>query len=116
MQVKQEFIAFLEALMLAAPDVVEKNITDDIRDYIELLKAEKQKPELTDNGKTILGYLQGATQNKMKSVDIANALTMNSRAVAGALRKLVLDGFCAKFGDKPAIYSLTEKGKNYKID
>ena len=113
---KQESIAILEALMVAAPDVVEKNMTEDIKDYIELLKAEKQKPDLTDNGKVILGYLQESSQGKMKSVDIANALTMNSRAVAGALRKLVLDGFCAKFGDKPAIYSLTEKGKNYKIN
>jgi DNA-binding PadR family transcriptional regulator len=36
--------------------------------------------------------------------------------VSGAMRKLVTDGFVEKMSDEPVIYTLTEKGKNYKID
>jgi hypothetical protein len=32
------------------------------------------------------------------------------------MRKLVTDGFCEKVGSDPVIYTITEKGKNYKID
>ena len=40
---------------------------------------------------------------------------VSSRCIAGAMRKLTFDGYCEKFGDNPIVYSLTEKGKNYKI-
>ena len=40
---------------------------------------------------------------------------ISSRCIAGAMRKLTSDGYCEKFGDNPIVYSLTEKGKNYKI-
>ena len=51
-----------------------------------------------------------------KAKDIADGLYISSRAVSGSLRKLVTDGFCEKVGTDPVVYTLTEKGKNYKID
>ena len=39
-----------------------------------------------------------------------------SRTVSGAIRKLVTDGFVEKVSQDPVIYSITEQGKNIKID
>jgi predicted transcriptional regulator len=115
---KQEFIEFLNALMAAAPNIVEEKMTPNIQAYIEALNDKKNdKPVLTDNGKQVLSYLQ---QNQDKTLwkarDIAEGLFISSRAVSGTLRKLVSDGFVEKIGSDPAVYTITEKGKNYKIN
>ena len=41
---------------------------------------------------------------------------ISSRTVSGSIRKLVNDGFVEKVGQDPVIYSITEQGKNIKID
>lgn len=115
---KQEFINFLNALMAAAPEVVEKYMTDSVRTYIEALtEPVDEKPILTDNGKLILQYMQNnPDMPMMKARDIAEGLFISSRTVSGAIRKLVTDGFVEKIGQDPVIYSITEKGKNFNID
>lgn len=53
---KQEFIDFLNALMAAAPEVVADKMTDSVQAYINaLMDSKNDKPEVTDNGKMILG-------------------------------------------------------------
>ena len=52
----------------------------------------------------------------MKAKEIAEGMFMGSRAVSGAMRKLVADGFVDKVGQDPVMYILTEKGKNIKIE
>jgi Mn-dependent DtxR family transcriptional regulator len=47
---------------------------------------------------------------------IGDELFISSRTVSGACRKLVTDGFVEKIGQNPVSYTLTEKGKNYKIN
>lgn len=115
---KQEFIEFLEALMKAAPDVAEKNMTESIKQYIKILKDNSdEKPLLTDNGKFILSKFQDEeVTSPITSKDLANQLGLSSRSVSGSMRKLVNDGFFEKMGQNPIVYSLTEKGKNYKIE
>ena len=115
---KQEFINFLNALMAAAPEVVEANMTESVRTYINaLMEPVEEKPILTDNGKLILGYLQNnPNMPAVKARDIAEGLFISSRTVSGAIRKLVTDGFVEKIGQDPVIYSITEKGKNFVID
>lgn len=114
---KQEFIDFLNALIEAAPQVAEEKMTDGVKAYIEALKGNKaDKPVLTDNGKIILNYMQKSDAPMFKSRDVAEGLFISSRAVSGALRKLVNDGFCEKVGQDPVVYTLTEKGKNFKIE
>lgn len=115
---KQEFMNFLNALMEAAPDVVDTYMTEGVKSYIELLKDEKKdKPILTDNGKIILKYLQeNINVVTWKAKDIAEGLGISSRGVSGTCRKLVTDGFAEKLGKDPAIYTLTEKGKNFIIE
>lgn len=111
---KQEFIEFLKALMAAAPEV---EMTENVKVYIDtLMNSKSDKPEITDNGKIILDYMQRTDVTLLKARDIADGLVISSRAVSGSLRKLVTDGFCEKVGTDPVVYTLTEKGKNYKID
>ena len=50
-----------------------------------------------------------------KSRDIAEGLFIASRAVSGAMRKLVTDGYVEKVGQDPVVYTLTELGKNIEI-
>lgn len=114
---KQEFIEFLNALMAAAPEVANEKMTDNVKAYIDTLVSSKNdKPEITDSGKIILDYMQKSDLPMFKAKDIADGLYISSRAVSGSLRKLVTDGFCEKVGTDPVVYTLTEKGKNYKID
>lgn len=114
---KKEFIDFLNALMEAAPEVVNEKMTDNVKAYVEtILSGKTEKPEITDNGKVILKFMQQSELTMFKARDIANDLGISSRGVSGSLRKLVTDGFCEKIGSSPAVYVITEKGKEYKID
>ena len=117
MDMKQEFLDYLRALQAATPkEIAEGLMTDNVKQYISLLEEKNEKPVLTEGGVKILTYLQSNPDiGVFKSSDIASALVMNSRAVAGSLRKLVEDGFCEKVSQNPTVYNLTEKGKNYTI-
>ena len=115
---KKDFIEFVKALIAAAPEVAEKLMTEEIKQYMEALSTSvKEKPELTDNGKLVLKYMQEHNETlTWKAKDIAEGLCISSRTVSGAMRKLVNDEFAEKIGDNPVIYTLTNKGKNYKIE
>lgn len=112
---KQEFIDFVNALRQAAPEI---EMTDGAKTYFEALMSEKKadKPEITENGKMILKYLQSVPVAPYKAKDIAEGLFISSRTVSGSIRKLVTDKFVEKIDDEPVIYTITEKGKNYIID
>lgn len=113
---KKEFLDFLNALMEAAPDVAEKLMTDNIRNYIDMLNEVKsEKPVVTENGLKILKYLQENPDIKMwKAKDLADRMGVASRGVSGSLRKLVNDGYCEKVSTDPVVYMITEKGINFK--
>ena len=67
--------------------------------------------------KIILQFLQTHLDKRnYKARDIAEELFISSRTVSGSLRKLVTDGFVEKMGENPTIYSITNKGKEFKID
>ena len=112
---KQEFIDFLNELMKAAPHV---EVPPGVQAYIDaLMEKSEEKPELTDNGKLILRYMQeNPDKTLFKAREIAEGLFISSRGVSGSLRKLVNDGFADKMGESPVLYSLNEKGKNYIIE
>ena len=114
---KKEFIDFVNALIAAAPDVAEKLMTENVKAYIDALTDKKnEKPDLTDNGKLVLKWLQNAEPGVYKAKDVAEGLFVSSRNVSGAMRKLVTDAFVEKVGESPVLYTITEKGKNYKIE
>lgn len=114
MSKKQEFINYVEKLILNTDEVM----PEDAKIYWEALreKGETEKPMFTDNGKLILGYLQSHPELELlKAKDIAEGLVLSSRTVSGAIRKLVTDGFVEKVSTDPVVYSITEKGKNIEI-
>ena len=116
MSKKQEFISYVKDLMDEAPHVI---MSDEAKLYWEAFcgTTEAEKPMFTDNGKLILKWMQENTSDPMlRAKDIAEGLFIGSRAVSGAMRKLVTDGFVEKVGQDPVIYSITEKGKNIKIE
>ena len=117
MSKKQEFIKYVNELINAAP-AVEPN--EDAKLYWDAfcgLDENGEKPLFTDNGKLILKVLQDHQETPMwKARDIAEGLFISSRAVSGAMRKLVTDGFVEKVGQDPVIYSITDNGKNIDIE
>ena len=114
---KQEFIDFLNALIAAAPEVAEEKMTENVKAYIDALTDKKnEKPELTESGTLVLKWLQLAPAGIYKAKDIAEGLFVSSRNVSGAMRKLTADGFVEKVGSDPVLYTITEKGKNYKFE
>ena len=114
---KQEFLTFINKLMDASPEIVEKYMTEDVKEYLNFLAENSidSKPEITDNGKVILAYLQEREVSMLKARDIAEGLSISSRSISGSMRKLVSDGFVEKIGKDPAVYRITEKGKKYNI-
>lgn len=118
MSKKQEFINYVKDLMDATSEYPVP-MSDEARLYWEAFcgTTETEKPMFTDNGKLILKWMQENTSDPMlRAKDIAEGLFIGSRAVSGAMRKLVTDGFVEKVGQDPVIYSITEKGKNIKIE
>lgn len=115
---KAEFLDFIQTLMDANPDIVAEKMTDEVKEYLDILKDSKDfTSSVTDNGKQILVYMQQTNNMKLfKAKDIAEGLGTISRGVAASLRKLVQDGYVEKMGQNPIVYSLTTKGKNFKID
>lgn len=113
MSKKQEFIDYIETV------INYENMTENVRQYWEAFKGvDEEKPTFTDTGKMIMVHLQSLPSDgpMLKAKDIAEGLFMSSRVVSGAMRKLVEDGFVEKAGQNPVVYTLTEKGKNIKID
>ena len=117
MSKKQEFINFIE--MVLNENKIDE-LPENVRLYWDAFRGADEngeKPLFTDNGKLIIKFLQEHQDTPMwKARDIAEGLFISSRAVSGAMRKLVTDGFVEKVGQDPVIYSITENGKNINID
>ena len=117
MSKRSEFICYVEELMNNLPDI---EMSAEAKSYWEALKGgnDNEKPAFTDNGKLIMKYLQELPEGTpmMKAKEIAEGMFISSRAVSGAMRKLVTDGYVEKIGQDPVMYLLTEKGKKVNIE
>lgn len=113
---KQEFINFIDNLIKESSVEVSENV----RLYWDAFRGADEngeRPMFTDNGKLILKYMVDHQEVPMwKARDIAEGLFISSRAVSGAMRKLVTDGFVEKVGEDPVVYSLTDLGKTIEIN
>lgn len=119
MSKKQEFIKYVNELIDATREFPVP-MNEDAKLYWDAfcgLDENGEKPLFTDNGKLIMKFLQEHQETPMwKARDIAEGLFISSRAVSGAMRKLVTDGFVEKVGQDPVIYSITDNGKNIEIE
>ena len=118
MSKKSEFIDYVKALISSQEEPIEPS--EDAKSYWEALCGgnTEDKPTFTDNGKLIMKYLQDlpADAPMMKAKEIAEGMFVSSRAVSGAMRKLVTDGFVEKVGQDPVMYALTDAGRKIKIE
>lgn len=119
MNAKEKFIILFENLLTLHPEPT--TIDNEALVFFENFKNEKpqKKNEFTDNGKLIIQYMidnEESFTNMFKAKDIAEGVFISSRSVAGSMRKLVNDGYVDKLSGEPAIYSLTNKGKEVKLD
>lgn len=130
MNKKDKFFEELEAL--GKQHNIDFNIafSDDVRDFLNRLKelqlitpdklgeisgGPAAASTLTDNGAKIIKYLQ--ENNKIHTAkSIAEGMGAKSRSVAGAMRKLIQEGYIEKLGGEPNSYKLTELGNELKID
>lgn len=114
---KTEFLEFINKLIEHDKEYANSIMSEDVKNYLTILEeASDEHPVVTDSGKVILKYLQDSDAHMGKAKDIADGLGWSSRKVSGSLRKLVNDGFVEKVGNNPVVYSITNKGKDYKID
>ena len=110
---KQEFLDFVDALMKAAPDVVEQLMTENIKMYMEALSSNSNdKPVVTDNGKILLSFMQENGDQSWTAKNLSEQLGISSRGISGTMRKLANDGFVEKIGKDPTVYVLSQKGKD----
>ena len=116
MSKKEKFVKAVQEALFDKVGLTEMD--PDVVAYWEAFKGKEEadKPMFTDNGKIILKYLQDNPDiTSAKAKDIGEGLFISSRAVSGAIRKLVNDGFVEKIGQDPVLYSITEKGKTIEI-
>ena len=102
----------------------DKNLTktmygDQVRRYWNvLLNGEETGKKITENGQKILIFMQENEEtmnNIFTSKEIAEALFISGRSVAGSMRKLFGDGYVNKEGNNPVKYSLTDLGRNISL-
>ena len=114
MSKKAEFVEFVENLMTET----HTEMSEGVQLYWDAFRGttSDERPMFTENGKLILQFMKDNQSVPMwKSKDIAEGLFISSRAVSGAMRKLVTDEFVEKVGQDPVIYTLTQKGKEIEI-
>lgn len=113
MKGKNEFIDYVESILN------ENEISEDGLKFWNYFKDNKdiEKPLFTENGLKIFIFLRENLDTELwKAKDIAEQMSISSRGVSGAIRKLVSDGFVEKISTNPAVYTLTDLGKNYNIE
>lgn len=122
MSKKDKFVELIQKEIFDRPDIYVEEYENDWEDIVNYWSAfrgkdEAEKPMFTDNGKLILKYMQEHVDDMPmgKAKDIGEGLFISSRAVSGAIRKLVTDGYVEKIGQDPVVYSLTESGKTVEI-
>ena len=101
MSKKEKFVKAVQEALFDKVDLTEMD--PDVVAYWEAFKGKEEadKPMFTDNGKIILKYLQDNPDiTSAKAKDIGEGLFISSRAVSGAIRKLVNDGFVEKIGQR----------------
>ena len=113
---QQEFLDFWNYLTHdVAGDI---DVPAGVQAYIDALSDTNnvEKPAFTENGGMILKYLQTQPAQMYKARDIADGMGIGSKAVSGAMRKLVTDGYVEKVGKDPVVYMITENGKEVNFE
>ena len=114
-------IEMTETLKSILEDSIKMYAEDPIKvEYIQSILAETDTAtDLTDKNKSILKWMKDnylVFNNTMSAKQIGDGLFMSGRSVSGSIRKLITLGLVDKQGKDPVCYSLTEAGKQKKLD
>lgn len=112
---KQKFITMVEELIKPL-DLTEYS---DEMEYFEFLKNDTKAQEITEKGINILKYMQNNNEqnkNLFSAKTIGEGIVISPKSVSSSMRKLVDNGYVSKTKNDVVMYSLTEKGNNYKIE
>lgn len=117
---REEFLLWIDDLIKNQKDSSAVLMNANAKAYLDAIRgdcvADDNKPTFTGNGKAILMYLQSVPEGMYKARDIAEGMGIASKSVAGAIRKLITDGYVEKIGKDPVVYSITENGKNVNFE
>lgn len=110
---REQFIYEIENLLKEDNEI----LSEDALAYFEELKNGKASlGGVTETGVRIINWLKSNTtkaQSYFSAKLIGEGLFTSSRAVSGAARKLISDGYLVKEGKNPVTYALTEKGLSF---
>ena len=115
MSLKTDFIEYVEEVRKTTP------LPEHLEEYWSKFKEvgkDGKNVKFTENGKKVLAFLQTTytEENPFKSKEVAELMMVSSRAVSGAMRKLVTDGYVEKVSEDPVVYAITTKGKNINLN
>ena len=114
MDKRKIFIDIIQDVVFDDPDWDDAGYTEEewnaaLAFFEELKKKASDTKPMTEAGQKIYQWMQEhqtEMSNMFTSKEIAEALFMSGRSVAGSMRKLVNDGLVTKIGTNPIQYSL----------
>ena len=114
MDKRKIFIDIIQDVVFDDPDWDDAGYTEEewnaaLAFFEELKKKASDTKLMTEAGQKIYQWMQEhqtEMSNMFTSKEIAEALFMSGRSVAGSMRKLVNDGLVTKTGTNPIQYSL----------
>lgn len=113
---KEKFIRMIEQEVMKNEDLIESYNEDwnDIQSFWNEFTTKREKNGVTELGKSILAYMV-ENEEPQTSKAIGQGMSVGSRTVSGAMRKLIALGLVKKEENtNPICYSLTDFGKEYK--
>lgn len=117
---KEKFIDEVKTAIYDTGNDIEEWFSPEALEFWKALQLTDEKQmKFTENGKKILIFMQehkDEFDNLFKAKDIGERIEISSRAVSGAIRKLVNDGYVEKIGQNPVIYTLTTLGTDTKVE
>ena len=124
MDKRKIFIDIIQDVVFNDPDWDSAGYTDEewnaaLAFFEELKKKSSESKPMTETGQKIYQWMQEhqtEMSNMFTSKEIAEALFMSGRSVAGSMRKLVNDGLVIKTGTNPIQYSLNPMIVETSID
>lgn len=118
MSKNEEFLKFFDELLVKCDPPIE--MSENVKEVYEMLKnldLKSEKPIVTELGLQIINYMQNNEIKSFKAKEIAEQMGISSKRISGAMNKLVNDGYFEKVNSgTPIIYSITQKGKEFKLN
>lgn len=114
---QQKFLNCINDLILDGV-IQDKEIITYFYDVVSKA-GEKQEKKITEKGLAVLSFLQNSEKTEFKAKDIAEEMGISARSISGTMLSLCNSGYVNKTKypvENVYTYSLSEKGKEFKLD